>query len=54
MDLRLGSDLGLDLHSGAVIIGAILISPLMNRIMGVGLGIGTNDKQLLVTARWCQ
>lgn len=44
------ASLGLNLNSGAVIIGAMLISPLMNPILGVGLGIGTNDKQLLVIA----
>jgi uncharacterized hydrophobic protein (TIGR00271 family) len=39
--------LGLNLNSGAVIIGAMLISPLMNPILGVGLGIGTNDRDML-------
>ena len=41
------ASLGLNLNSGAVIIGAMLISPLMNPILGVGLGIGTNDRTLL-------
>lgn len=41
------ASLGLNLNSGAVIIGAMLISPLMNPILGVGLGIGTNDRELL-------
>ncbi len=41
------ASLGLNLNSGAVIIGAMLISPLMNPILGVGLGIGTNDRDLL-------
>lgn len=44
------ASLGLNLNSGAVIIGAMLISPLMNPILGIGLGIGTNDKKLLVQA----
>ena len=44
------ASLGLNLNSGAVIIGAMLISPLMNPILGVGLGIGTNDKELLYQA----
>ncbi len=38
------ASLGLDLNSPAVIIGAMLISPLMSPILGVGLGIGINDK----------
>ncbi|MDX1478730.1 MAG: DUF389 domain-containing protein, partial [Saprospiraceae bacterium] len=37
------ASLGLDLNSPAVIIGAMLISPLMAPILGVGLGIGTSD-----------
>ncbi|MDX1410343.1 MAG: DUF389 domain-containing protein, partial [Saprospiraceae bacterium] len=37
------ASLGLDLNSPAVIIGAMLISPLMAPIVGVGLGIGTTD-----------
>ena len=41
------ASLGLNLNSGAVIIGAMLISPLMNPILGIGLAIGTNDKKLL-------
>lgn len=41
------ASLGLNLDSGAVIIGAMLISPLMNPILGVGLGIGTNDRDML-------
>lgn len=44
------ASLGLNLNSGAVIIGAMLISPLMNPILGVGLGIGTNDKENLTIA----
>ena len=41
------ASLGLNLNSGAVIIGAMLISPLMNPILGVGLGVGTNDRKML-------
>ncbi|MEO0732798.1 MAG: DUF389 domain-containing protein [Bacteroidota bacterium] len=41
------ASLGLNLNSGAVIIGAMLISPLMNPILGVGLGVGTNDRDML-------
>ena len=44
------ASLGLNLNSGAVIIGAMLISPLMNPILGVGLGVGTNDRALLWAA----
>lgn len=41
------ASLGLDLNSGAVIIGAMLISPLMSPILGIGLAIGTNDREAL-------
>ncbi|TXF88945.1 DUF389 domain-containing protein [Neolewinella aurantiaca] len=41
------ASLGLNLNSGAVIIGAMLISPLMNPILGVGLAIATNDREML-------
>ncbi len=37
------ASLGLDLNSPAVIIGAMLISPLMAPILGVGLAVGIND-----------
>lgn len=37
------ASIGLNMNSTAVIIGAMLISPLMGPIMGIGLGIGTND-----------
>lgn len=40
------ASLGLDTNSAAVIIGAMLISPLMNPILGVGLGLGIRDQQL--------
>ena len=35
--------IGLNISSPAVVIGAMLISPLMGPILGVGLSIGTND-----------
>ena len=35
--------IGLNINSSAVVIGAMLISPLMGPILGVGLSIGTND-----------
>ena len=41
------ASLGLDLSSPAVIIGAMLISPLMSPILGVGLAVATNDNQTL-------
>jgi len=41
------ASLGLDLNSPAVIIGAMLISPLMSPILGVGLAIGINDENTL-------
>ncbi|WP_116107881.1 DUF389 domain-containing protein [Lewinella sp. IMCC34191] len=44
------ASLGLNLNSGAVIIGAMLISPLMNPILGIGLGVGTNDRNMLINA----
>ncbi|MEM1319759.1 MAG: DUF389 domain-containing protein [Bacteroidota bacterium] len=37
------ASLGLDLNSEAVIIGAMLISPLMAPILGVGMAVGIND-----------
>ena len=37
------ASIGLNMNSTAVIIGAMLISPLMGPIMGVGLGMGTED-----------
>ncbi len=36
--------IGLDVNSPAVIIGAMLISPLMSPILGVGLALGINDR----------
>lgn len=41
------ASLGLNVNSPAVIIGAMLISPLMGPIMGIGLGVGINDVALL-------
>ncbi len=39
--------LGLNLNSTAIIIGAMLISPLMGPINGLGLAVGTYDRSLL-------
>ena len=44
------ASLGLDLNSPAVIIGAMLISPLMSPILGVGLSIGINDRNMLLVS----
>ena len=44
------ASLGLNVNSTAVIIGAMLISPLMGPIMGLGLGLGINDIDLLKKA----
>ena len=44
------ASLGLDLNSPAVIIGAMLISPLMAPILGVGLGVAINDRETLIIA----
>ncbi|MBR4380467.1 MAG: DUF389 domain-containing protein [Bacteroidaceae bacterium] len=41
------ASLGLNVNSTAVIIGAMLISPLMGPIMGVGLAIGQGDFDLM-------
>lgn len=41
------ASLGLNVNSTAVVIGAMLISPLMGPIMGIGLGIGIGDVPLL-------
>jgi uncharacterized hydrophobic protein (TIGR00271 family) len=41
------ASIGLDTSSAAVIIGAMLISPLMGPILGVGLGMGVTDRALL-------
>lgn len=41
------ASLGLNTNSTAVIIGAMLISPLMGPIMGFGLGLGISDFELI-------
>lgn len=42
------ASIGLDINSEAVIIGAMLISPLMTPILGIGLSFGIHDKELLL------
>lgn len=42
------ASIGLNVNSTAVIIGAMLISPLMGPILGIGLSIGTNDFDTLI------
>lgn len=44
------ASLGLNMNSTAVIIGAMLISPIMGPIMGMGLGMAINDLDLLKRA----
>ncbi len=44
------ASVGLNVNSTAVVIGAMLISPLMGPIMGLGLGAGINDIQLINNA----
>ncbi len=44
------ASIGLDTGSAAVIIGAMLISPLMSPILGVGLGTAIADRTLLARA----
>lgn len=41
------ASLGLNVNSTAVIIGAMLISPLMGPIIGMGLAVGINDFELM-------
>ena len=41
------ASLGLNVNSTAVIIGAMLISPLMGPIIGMGLSVGISDTELL-------
>lgn len=41
------ASIGLNVNSTAVIIGAMLISPLMGPIVGIGLSIGINNFQML-------
>lgn len=44
------ASVGLNVNSTAVIIGAMLVSPLMGPIIGAGLAMGTNDVDLLKSA----
>lgn len=44
------ASIGLDTNSPTVIIGAMLISPLMSTILGIGLGVGTYDRELLFSS----
>ncbi len=44
------ASVGLNVNSTAVIIGAMLISPLMGPILGAGYGAGINDTQLIRAA----
>lgn len=44
------ASVGLNVNSTAVIIGAMLVSPLMGPIIGVGLSFGTSDVELLKSA----
>lgn len=46
------ASLGLNINSTAVIIGAMLISPLMGPIIGMGLGVGINDYALFKRSLW--
>ena len=41
------ASIGLNVNSIPVVIGAMLISPLMGPIFGLGLGLGVNDIQLM-------
>lgn len=41
------ASVGLNINSTAVIIGAMLISPLMGPIMGIGLAVGISDNKML-------
>ncbi|RYZ51571.1 MAG: DUF389 domain-containing protein [Sphingobacteriales bacterium] len=41
------ASIGLNVNSTAVIIGAMLISPIMGPVMGIGMGIGTNDLEMV-------
>jgi len=44
------ASVGLNTNSPAVIIGAMLISPLMSPILGIGLAVGINDQETLKTS----
>jgi uncharacterized hydrophobic protein (TIGR00271 family) len=41
------ASIGLNVNSAAVVIGAMLISPLMGPILGLGYGAGINDSKLI-------
>lgn len=41
------ASIGLNVSSAAVVIGAMLISPLMGPIVGIGLSVGINDVEML-------
>ena len=41
------ASVGLNVNSIPVVIGAMLISPLMGPIFGIGLGLGVNDMNLV-------
>lgn len=42
------ASIGLDVNSPAIIIGAMLISPLMSPILGIGLSFGIHDKETII------
>jgi uncharacterized hydrophobic protein (TIGR00271 family) len=42
------ASIGLDTNSTAVIIGAMLISPLMSPILGVGFSVGVHNRELFI------
>ncbi|MEM9444129.1 MAG: TIGR00341 family protein [Verrucomicrobiota bacterium] len=44
------ASVGLDMNSGAILIGAMLISPLMSPIIGMGFSLGTHDRNLFFMA----
>ncbi|MGB3592448.1 MAG: DUF389 domain-containing protein [Nonlabens sp.] len=46
------ASIGLNANSTAVVIGAMLISPLMGPIIGVGLGTAINDEEMLKRSFW--
>ncbi|MBB5394048.1 TIGR00341 family protein [Mucilaginibacter sp. AK015] len=41
------ASIGLNVNSTAVIIGAMLISPIMGPVMAIGLGVGINDLEMV-------
>lgn len=46
------ASVGLNVNSTAVVIGAMLISPLMGPIIGIGLGVGIYDFDLIKKSAW--